>query len=248
MVMDRWGVHGRGMALFSVRSNATIARVASSDMHKGTAVQVLSDCRELSERSDQSTWSDVGPDETGRLVVLRGPHNIIRQVLEFSVENPAIDLYIGSPVEIVATLVAVARDALDSSALLFADMDRLPVWQRPAAASDAGELVDAASELGLAISERTAHRVLAGEIPVLRRALDVATAKVDTSAPALPPDIYRDRRGLKIHPTDLADFSRELQEAFQIVAERYYVHLKGEPRIAVGREDIRVRFDVEKED
>jgi hypothetical protein len=34
----------------------------------------------------------------------------------------------------------------------------------------------------------------------------------------------------------------------KIVAERYYLHLKGEPRIAVGKEDIRVRFDVEKED
>jgi hypothetical protein len=215
MVMDQWGVHGRGMALFSVRSNAVSARVASSDTHKGTAVQVLSDCHALSERSDQSTWPEVGPDETGRLVVMRGPHNIVRQILEFSVENPALDVYVGSPAEIVATLVSVARDVLDPSSLLFADMDRLPVWQRPAAASDAAELVDAAFELGLSISERTAHRVLGGEIPVVRRALDTATAKVDTGTTATPPDIYRDRRGLKIHPTDLADFSRELQNAFE---------------------------------
>ncbi|HHJ98882.1 MAG TPA: ATP-binding protein, partial [Actinobacteria bacterium] len=30
MVMDRWGVHGRGMALYSVRSNVVSARVACS--------------------------------------------------------------------------------------------------------------------------------------------------------------------------------------------------------------------------
>ena len=45
-----------GMALFSVRSNVTEARVVASDLHKGTAVSVVSTARELPERSDQSAW------------------------------------------------------------------------------------------------------------------------------------------------------------------------------------------------
>jgi hypothetical protein len=62
------------------------------------------------------------------------------------------------------------------------------------------------------------------------------------------PDIYRDRRGLKVHHTDLAAFRRALEDAFDVVAERYYVHLKSEPRVKVGRDAITVRFDVEKDD
>ena len=62
------------------------------------------------------------------------------------------------------------------------------------------------------------------------------------------PDIYRDRRGLKIHHSDLSAFSAELEAAFDSLAERYYVHLKCAPRITVGKDDIRVRFEVEKED
>ncbi|MHB8739882.1 MAG: ATP-binding protein, partial [Coriobacteriia bacterium] len=84
MVMDRWGVHGRGMALFSVRSNTSSARVACSSPHKGAAVSVVCDTTHLSERADQSTWPTVEPDESGRLRVARGPHNIIRRLVEFA--------------------------------------------------------------------------------------------------------------------------------------------------------------------
>ncbi len=250
MVMDRWGVHGRGMALFSIRSNATTARVASSDTHKGTSVQIVTHASDLTERADQSTWPTVEKGEDGSLAVARGPHNIVRRVVEFAVENPGIDLYLGSPAEIVATLIAVARGALDSSELLFADVAKLAVWQRPAAASDASELVEVADGLGLAISERTAHRVLNGQVAPVGSVLRAVAGPLEPRVAETPvqADIYRDRRGLKIHHTDLADFRRDLQKAFEVISERYYLHLKCEPRIAVGRDEIRVRFDVEKDD
>ena len=38
--MDRWGVHGRGMALFSVKENAQEARVVSSAPEKGASINV----------------------------------------------------------------------------------------------------------------------------------------------------------------------------------------------------------------
>ena len=80
--------------------------------------------------------------------------------------------------------------------------------------------------------------------PVLATA--AGTERV-AGAPA-GPDIYRDRRGLKIHHADLSSFSAELETAFDALAEKYYLHLKCAPRITVGKDDIRVRFDVEKED
>ncbi len=248
MVMDRWGVHGRGMALFSIRTNVAACRVAASDVHKGTALTLESDTELLAERSDQSTWPTVERDEAGMPRVARGPHNIVRRVLEFACEHPQIDIYLGSPAEVLATLHASARDALDSSELLFCDSDdRLPVWQRPAAACDAAELVRVSEQLALTVSERTAHRVLASEIAPLDTVLAQAFVDEEPPAPARP-DIYRDRRGLKIHHTDLARFRQELTRAFDDLAERYYLHLQGEPKVTVTRDGIRVRFDIDKEE
>lgn len=251
MVMDQWGVHGRGMALFSIRSNVTEARVAASDVHKGTSVVVVSDTTQLTERADQSTWPVLERDEQGVLRVARGPHNIARRVVEFAVAQPGLELYVGTPTEILATMAAVARRDLDASELLFCDdLSKLPVWQRAAAASDAGELSDIAEEIGLPISERTAHRVMARELPVLSPVLSNAKT-VDSPSSAVAtegPDIYRDRRGLKIDRSDMAAFRSELEKAFDTIADRYYLHLKCEPKITVGKDDIRVRFEVEKED
>jgi hypothetical protein len=249
MVVDNWGVHGRGMALYSIRSNATDARVCASDLHKGTALTVITDAAVLGERADQSTWPVVERDEHGTSRVARGPHNVVRRVVEFALEHPGLDVYLGTPTEILATMAQVAKQELDSSELLFCDdLTRLPVWQRPAAAADAAELTDLAGELGLAISERTAHRLLADEIEPLQTVLATAHGQVKPAAPTSGPDIYRDRRGLKIHHTDLSAFSAELEAAFDALAARYYVHLKCAPRITVGKDDIRVRFEIEKED
>ncbi|MDP2182901.1 MAG: ATP-binding protein [Actinomycetota bacterium] len=248
MVMDRWGVHGRGMALFSVRSNVSSARVAASGPHKGTSVQVVASAHELSERSDQSTWPLVERGEAGLLVVSKGPHNIIRRILEFACEHPEVDIYLGSQVEVLATLHELARDTLESSDLLFCDdVDRLAVWQRPAAASDASDLVCIADRIGLSISERTAHRVFASNLAPLEPVLNQVLVE-DEPTPAPTPDIYKDRRGLRIHHTDVTEFKRDLTASFDTLADKYYLHLKGEPRIHVGRNEIRVRFEVEKEE
>ena len=63
--MDRWGVHGRGMALYSIRENAVSAEVASSAPGKGSAIRVVTDVSSLPERADQSTWPSVGTDDDG---------------------------------------------------------------------------------------------------------------------------------------------------------------------------------------
>lgn len=248
MVMDRWGVHGRGMALYSVRSNVVSARVACSSPHKGASISVITDAERLTERADQSTWPTVEPDESGRLHVGRGPHNIIRRLVEFACEHPELEIYLGTPTEVLATLHSLGRVQLDIADLMFCEnLERLAVWQRPAACSDAAELTAIADTIGLTVSERTAHRVLAGELvpldPILAT-LAVADEPEKTSAP----DIYRDRRSLRLHHDDLVAFRADLTRAFDVIAERYYVSLRGEPRITVGRDSVNVRFPIEKED
>lgn len=249
MVMDRWGVHGRGMALFSVRSNVERAALVASDQHKGAAILVVSDTSKLSEKADQSKWPSVERDpESGELRVGTGPHNVIRRVVEFCVEHPDLAVFLGSPTEVIATMVSHARRNLDARELLFCDdPHRLPVWQRPAIAGDAVELVRAAAGIGLAISERTAHRVLAGELGELDSVLEMVAPTPDPVEPRRP-DIYRDRRGLRIHQGDIREFQRKLEDSFDLVAERYYLHLSGEPKVTVGRDCITVRFPIEKDD
>jgi len=249
MVMDRWGVHGRGMALFSVRSNVERAELAASDAHKGAALLVVSDTTNLPEKADQSKWPTIEIDpESGHPRVGTGPHNIIRRVVEFAVEHPDLDVYLGTPTEIVATMVAHARNRLDARQLLFCDDPKdLAVWQRPAVAADAAELVRIASGIGLTISERTAHRVLGGELAALDSVLETVAPAPEAPDPRRP-DIYRDRRGLRVHHTDIREFQRRLEDAFDLIAERYYLHLSGEPKVTIGRDSITVRFPVEKDD
>lgn len=251
MVMDRWGVHGRGMALFSVRSNLVEARIAASDTHRGCAIVAVSDPTSLAEKADQSRWPTVEHDEeTKRLKVGTGPHNIIRRVVEFAVEHPEVDVFLGTPTEVLASLVAHARGCLDARQLLFCDDPaQLPVWQRPAIAGDAAELVATAAAIGVPVSERTAHRVLGGELGALDSVLEqVAPAPGPGPEDVKRPDIYRDRRGLRLHHGDLREFRGRLEDAFDVVAERYYLHLAGEPKITIGRDSIVVRFPVEKDD
>jgi hypothetical protein len=249
MVIDQWGVHGRGMALFSIRSNAVEARIAESELHKGASLVIVTDSGVLTERADQSTWPIIERDEAGDYKVVRGPHNVVRRIVEFAVEHPGIEVYYGTPTEIITTMSSIGRSELDASELLFCDnLSRLPIWQRHAAAADAGELVDIAESLGVEISERTAHRILGGELLGVKPGLQLATGSVPAVPEQATADIYRDRRGLKLHHTDVAEFRRELEAAFDTIAERYYLHLKCEPKITVGKDDIRVRCEVEKED
>jgi hypothetical protein len=249
MSSDRWGVHGRGMALFSIKENVESIRVVASEAHRGMSLEVVSDATALDERSDQSTWPEIEAGEEGSPTVVKGPHNIVRHVLEFACDHPDLDVYLGSPTEILATMHALAQAQTDTTKLVFSDdVAALPVWQRPVAAGDAQALIAYAGAVGLPVSERTAHRVLAGQVPpvesVLDRALDGLRDDDDTQRP----DIYRDTRSLKLHHQDVAEFKRDLHGAFDTLAERYYLTLRGEPRVTVGKDEIRVRFPITKED
>ena len=128
------------------------------------------------------------------------------------------------------------------------DLDRLVVWQRPAACADAAELGRGRAESSASRSP-SAPRT-ASLLANLRRSSRCSRSSTAEEEPeAKPgPDIYRDRRSLHIHHGDLAAFKRELARAFDLLAERYYLNLKGEPKVTVGRDAISVRFSVEKDD
>lgn len=250
MVMDNWGVHGRGMALYSIRSNADDARVCASAPHMGSSLAIRVDLDALGERTDQSSLPVIGRDEEGNLAVTSGPHNVNRTLVEFSLDVAgAVDVFIGSPAEIAATLVEHGRTRLTDAQLLFCDdIEKLPVTLRPAAAGDAAELARTCGHLGLEMSERTAHRILSGQIEPLGPLLDQLVARGhDVQSREREIDLYRDRRGLRVSPDDLSAFSRSLEKAFATISDRYYIKLAEEPIIRVGKDAITVKFPFDKE-
>lgn len=251
MKMDRWGVHGRGMALFSIRQNTRSSQVIASDSGMGSSFKVVIDTSDLSERADQSTWPKVAKNDDGRLVCVRGPHNILRSVCDFACEElHGCDVYIGSPTEIAATLFAHATKRVDVSQLLFLDSEiQLPVVDRLACAGDAVDFIRIAGSLGIDISERTAHRILAGSINPLRSvASRLLREKSSSQFEPATVDLTRDRRGLKIAHEDIESFSRAIEKDFSDLASRYYLTLTHDPKIRVTRDRITVTFDIGKED
>lgn len=247
--MDRWGVHGRGMALYSVRENAKEARVVTSAPGMGAAILVRTDASELPERTDQSSWPVLGTDDDGNASIVRGPHNIIRTCCEFALEEQGrCEVYVGSPSEIVATARRRVKPSFGASDLLFIDsIEEVPVLERLSVAVDAQELAQAAESVGLGISERTAHRIVAGQIKPLR---SVYSRLTHASSPeqAHEVDLYRDRRGLRISKDDAREFSRIMERDFEYLGQRYYVNLASEPRIRVSKGRLTVTFELEDED
>ena len=252
MKMDQWGVHGRGMALFSIRQNAESAHVVTSAPGKGSAIRVVVDTDKLSERADQSTWPLAEKDDAGVFSCTRGPHNIIRSACEFALsELHGCDVFLGSPAEIAATLFSHASSSLDASTLLFVDdATQLPVIDRLGNAGDASDFMRVAKEIGIDVSERTAHRILAGTIKPVRSVSARLLRERTKAAPkqAGPVDLARDRRGLKIAHEDLSQFSRAVERDFNELASRYYLNLVNDPKIRVTRDRITITFDIGKEE
>lgn len=247
--MDKWGVHGRGMALYSIKENVRSAEVVSSAAGKGSSIRIVADVNDLPEKSDQSTWPSLGVDEDGVQAVAKGPHNIIRTCCEFALEERGnCEVYLGSQAEIAATAHTRVKSSLSDSDLLFVDdVSTLPVLERLAVAADATEMREISDSLGLEMSERTAHRIMSGQIKPLRSVLARLTHSSD-KGPQGDVDLARDRRGLRLSQEDAEVFSRKMERDFDYLAQRYYISLSASPRVRVAKNKVTVTFEVEKSD
>lgn len=247
MLEDSWGVHGRGMALYSIRERSIGARVAFSAPGLGTSIVAEFDTRHLGERKDQSSWPTVTQTEGDR--EFRGPKNLIRTCVEFALEAPkAPKVYLGSAAQIVATIRARAKAQVSEAQLLFeTHYDRLPIGAQLLAAPDAAMLAERAAILGFEISERNAHRILSGSIRPLRSVAErlKGSSNVGSSRPV---DLERERRRLKLSDADTLELKSRLKESFQEVAQRYYVRLLENPTLSVNPDRVQVTFKIALDD
>ncbi|MFR0868457.1 MAG: sensor histidine kinase [Adlercreutzia sp.] len=240
--MDKWGMHGRGMALYSISVNAEEARVLQSEPGLGTSLTVATDTESLAEKADQSTFPRFEQEPSGSWA-MRGPKNIVRTAAEFALEHRGdLSVYLGTPVEVAATLYQLGLASLPGRARLGAtDGDprqALAPWltapmtsaplrgSGPAARALARRIFDGAitrSTLdrapGCRIAPRQAHRASdAGEMP--------------------------ERRCLRLAPEDIDALKRGIGRLMEPVAETYYLEAVGEAEVIVGQEAIRITVPI----
>ena len=97
------------------------------------------------------------------------------------------------------------------------------------------------------MSERTAHRILAGQIRPVRSVLSHLLHRKDASSDE-EIDLIRDRRGLRLSSSDAEEFSRIMERSFDFIASRYYLHLASDPKVRVSKNRVTVTFDLDKDD
>ncbi|MGN0286780.1 MAG: ATP-binding protein [Atopobiaceae bacterium] len=243
MRMDRWGVHGRGMALFSIRENATSAEVLDSDVGCGTCIRVVTDADVLPERADQSTWPLAHLDH-GTLRLGSGPHNVVRACCEFACEERGrLNVYVGSAAQVVSTIRE--RIPEDDPSLLGTDF-RSSVLDRLYRPMGPRELSSQANQLGLAMSERTAQRIVSGEIEPLQdccRALrgecSPGSGRHQQSPGASGPKLSRE---------DAETLARGVATQSEAVLQKYYRRVVGTPKVSVRGDRITVTLRLQDTD
>ena len=242
---DRYGVHGRGMALFSIRSRVGDARVISSVPDRGTVISLTVDTSKVPERSDQTTIPRLEQSD-GREDVGGGPHNVPRVLLEMSVDSPGIDFYLGSFADVLATIRNLSSEEGGKA--------QRAIWSDVIELGDAREFARAATEvLGLHISERNAYRVLKKELlplpPVYNQASSATRyPQIQISKAITPAEKVRVRNPLKrLGKNDLEDIQNETIRVVGRVLGRYYLRTAGPLRVRKSRGKITISIYVIEE-
>ena len=244
--VDAWGMHGRGMALYSISVNSEVARVACSEEGVGCAIRVETDVESLPEKTDQSSFPTFTLGEDSNVVV-RGPRNILRTACEFAIEaRSTCSVFVGSPSEIASTLYEHGTTTLSALDRAFCrDESALPIVKRFATASDPEALSELALQCGLDISERTARRIMNGQIAALEPILNLVEIKrAGHAEPEKAARSKRRRKQVSLEQQDVQALRSAVKEAFDDIAERYYLVDDVEPSVRVSHDRISVSVPI----
>lgn len=273
LVEDKYGVHGRGLALYSVKAATEEARVVCSFPARGAIVKLRSDSRRIPEKKDQSTMPTVG-FRRGRPHVIRGPNNVLRLALEFSLEHPELKIYVGSPAEVLATMWQLGRKfwgATDDSEfeaglggpisgqqdpISFKEaVEKSPykLWQCVSVVEDAAVLSRVAeSHYGLSVSKRNTYRIMNSDIvplaPLAALFEDKGPerwAKSGSKLDSGPEGVYNVTR--YISDDDLDELAAAIASQVKRLGERYFLDLGGQPKILRNRNQLKITVDLRPE-
>ena len=249
--MDAWGIHGRGMALFSITMNAEKAMVVESSPDMGCSLFVETDLAKLGERKDQSSFPTFEMGNQNKVNV-RGPKNVLRTVCEFAIESRNLcSVFMGSPAEIVAALYEYGIATLSTLDRLFPhESAQVPLTKRLAQATDPESLAKAADGLGLSISQRTARRVIDGEIEAPEPILDQIAIKPKKQGKSKNSDKASPapKRKFKLLDDDMRLLSYSVACSYKEIAARYYLENDVEPTIRARHDRITITIPVVHKD
>ncbi len=244
---DRWGVHGRGMALYSIQQNVDKAKVVASAPGLGSVFAVENTIANLGEKRDQSSAPTISKGEDGK-PVLRGPHNILRTVLEFAIDQRnSIAVYLGSPAEIASTLYWLGVSASNKLSALFDDDAEVPFIQQFGNCYDAQELAELAERLCLPISARSAYRIMNNEIAPLPTHLEAILGKKESKPASDSRRQGSGKRQQKVHLSaqDTDRFQEAVACAYKELAQAYYLNPEPETTIRNNGRELIVRIPLE---
>lgn len=230
IIEDKYGVHGRGMALFAIKNQAEAAFIVNSQKGLGTVIKVIVATDKLSEKSDQSTWPILKKRSTNAAPAILGPHNILRTVTEFVLEHPWLKIYVGSPAEILALAVFLYND--------------LPIFAPFNDSLQAGELKQLANEwLGFNLSLRHLHRLLTE-----KKQICSVNERIKDSLQAFGRKKEKERSKKIIAETDLQLLQDKILESTKELREKYFLQLKSSPKIKVNRSTIKIEIPIVQDD
>lgn len=229
VVRDHFGVHGRGMALFSLKQVADEVRLVDSIDDCGTIIQTRIDTVKLPEKKDQSTFPHLERSEEGALLIAGGPRNVPRVLTEYALYSGGVHFFLGSNAEILATLYHHSVE-LRKSWATGAGSTRRPVWFELGHIKEGRILHRFASEkLGLNVSERNAFRILEYEIHPLMSIKELVDAGGNV-LPARRADLHRqpkiswsDHLARRLSQDDISQICDSLQEVFEGIGSKYYL-------------------------
>ena len=244
--MDAWGMHGRRMALYSISVNSEKALVETSGTGLGCSIGVVADTKRLPEKTDQSSFPTFLLGEENNVAV-RGPRNILRTACEFAIEaRRTCTVHVGSPAEVAASLFYYGSSTLSTIERAFCrDANQLPLVKRLGTAGDPETLSELASQMGLVISERTARRIMNGEIAAADSILDlVEISRPERGAAKGGKRGKNARKPVKLDKSDTGLLKAAVKDAYAEIAERYYLESGVEPSVRVKGDKITISVPV----
>ena len=159
------------MALFSIKLNVEKICISYSEPAKGTAIFIEADTEKIPEKKDQSAMPVIKKNADS-ITIEGGVNNIARIVMEFSLQNPDINIFYGSPTQIISTMIANSK--FNKNACSMEDLKQiisgpaLKITDFAAIASNYALLEQVLKEyFNMNISERAIQRIFYGEIKQL---------------------------------------------------------------------------------
>ncbi|MDO8885426.1 ATP-binding protein [Candidatus Oleimmundimicrobium sp.] len=257
IVTDKYGIHGRGMALYAIKNNTEEINVVMSAANRGSIIKVNIDTTKLPERKDQSTLPVI-KIRHGEAHVTKGPHNILRLLVEFCIEHQEIKVFFGFPTQVLATMYYLSQNLLNSNkggkAVFLENFEKgsLPLWQCLGCIGSVNVLAETSNDYyGLDVSKRNVNRIFSGDVEPLDDLYSALFKKGKKREIKLSTNAnfnYPSNLVKYIQKDDLDKLSCLVEEEFGKIGKKYFLYLKNPPKILREKNQIKIVLEVEGEE